>query len=34
MTQPETAAPVLLANLRRHMAGEALHDVVDRQRGY
>jgi glyoxylate/hydroxypyruvate reductase A len=34
MTQPETAAPVLLANLRRHMAGQPLHDVVDRQRGY
>lgn len=34
MTQPDTAAPVLLANLRRHIAGEPLHDVVDRQRGY
>lgn len=34
MTQPETAAPVLLANLRRHLAGQPLHDVVDRQRGY
>jgi glyoxylate/hydroxypyruvate reductase A len=34
MTQPETAAPVLLANLRRHLAGAPLHDVVDRQRGY
>jgi glyoxylate/hydroxypyruvate reductase A len=34
MTQPETAAPVLLANLRRHLAGEPLHDVVDRSRGY
>lgn len=34
MTQPYTAAPVLLANLRRHMAGEGLRDVVDRGRGY
>lgn len=34
MTQPDTAAPVLLANLRRHMASEPLQDVVDRQRGY
>lgn len=34
MTQPETAAPVLLANLRRHLAGQPLHDVVPRQRGY
>jgi len=34
MTQPETAAPVLLANLRRHLAGQPLHDVVDRRRGY
>jgi glyoxylate/hydroxypyruvate reductase A len=34
MTQPETAAPVLLANLRRHLSGEPLHDVVNRHRGY
>lgn len=34
MTQPDTAAPVLLANLRRHLAGEPLQDVVDRRRGY
>ncbi|WP_395408266.1 2-hydroxyacid dehydrogenase [Pseudoduganella sp. UC29_106] len=34
MTQPETAAPVLLANLRRHLAGQPLHDIVDRHRGY
>jgi glyoxylate/hydroxypyruvate reductase A len=34
MTQPDTAAPVLLANLRRHMAGAAPHDIVDRRRGY
>lgn len=34
MTQPETAAPVLLANLRRHLAGAPLHDLVDRARGY
>lgn len=34
VTQPDTAAPVMLANLRRHLAGQPLHDVVDRQRGY
>ncbi|MDE2486579.1 MAG: glyoxylate/hydroxypyruvate reductase A [Alphaproteobacteria bacterium] len=34
MTQPETAAPRLLENLRRHQRGEPLRDVVDRQRGY
>jgi glyoxylate/hydroxypyruvate reductase A len=34
MTQPQTAAPVMLANLRRHQRGEPLHDVVDRARGY
>jgi glyoxylate/hydroxypyruvate reductase len=33
-TQPETAAPVLLDNLRRHQRGEALQGVVDRRRGY
>ena len=34
MTQPETAAPILLENIRRHRRGEALRDVVDRSRGY
>jgi len=34
MTQPETAAPVLLENIRRHQRGEALRDVIDRGRGY
>lgn len=34
MTQPETAAPVVLENLRRHQRGEPLRDVVDRGRGY
>jgi glyoxylate/hydroxypyruvate reductase len=34
MTQPETAAPVLLENLRRHQRGGALADVIDRSKGY
>ena len=34
MTQPETAAPRLLENLRRHQRGEPLRDLVDRLRGY
>ena len=34
MTQPATAAPRLLENLRRHQRGEPLRDVVDRLRGY
>jgi glyoxylate/hydroxypyruvate reductase A len=34
MTQPETAAPVLLENLRRHQRGEPMHGVIDRSRGY
>jgi len=34
MTQPETAAPVLLENIRRHHRGESLRDVIDRTRGY
>jgi glyoxylate/hydroxypyruvate reductase A len=34
MTQPATAAPRLLENLRRHQRGEPLRDVVDRARGY
>ena len=34
MTQPETAAPILLENIRRHRRGEPLTDVIDRGRGY
>lgn len=34
MTQPETAAPILLENIRRHRRGEPLAGVVDRRRGY
>jgi glyoxylate/hydroxypyruvate reductase A len=34
MTQPETAAPILLENLRRHLRGEPLTDLIDRGRGY
>ena len=34
MTQPETAAPVLLEYLRRHQRGEPLSDLIDRSKGY
>ncbi|HEY0955990.1 MAG TPA: glyoxylate/hydroxypyruvate reductase A [Roseateles sp.] len=34
MTQPETAVPILLKNLRRHLRGEALLDRIDRGNGY
>ncbi|MFS8934088.1 2-hydroxyacid dehydrogenase [Cupriavidus taiwanensis] len=34
MTQPESAAPILLENVRRHQRGEPLADVIDRFRGY
>lgn len=34
MTQPDTAFPVLLENLRRHQRGDAMIGQVDRQRGY
>lgn len=34
MTQPESAARVLLDNIRRHRAGEAMIGHVDRGRGY
>jgi glyoxylate/hydroxypyruvate reductase A len=34
MTQPETAAPILLENIRRHQRGEPFQDVIDRSRGY
>lgn len=34
MTQPETAAQVVLDNLRRHARGEPMIGLVDRTRGY
>lgn len=34
MTQPDTAAAILLENIRRHQRGEPLRDVIDRSRGY
>lgn len=34
MTQPATAVPVLLDNIRRYERGEPLLNVVDRARGY
>ena len=34
MTQPESAAEVVIDNLRRHRAGEAMTGLVDRRRGY
>jgi glyoxylate/hydroxypyruvate reductase A len=34
MTQPDTAAPVLLENIRRSQRGEPLSDVIDRSQGY
>ncbi|MBW8811814.1 MAG: glyoxylate/hydroxypyruvate reductase A [Caulobacterales bacterium] len=34
MTQPQTAAPVLLENLRRHQRGEPMLGLIDRARGY
>lgn len=34
MTQPRTAAPLLLENIRRFERGEPLFNVVDRARGY
>jgi glyoxylate/hydroxypyruvate reductase A len=34
MTQPESAAPILLENLRRHQRGDPLQGLVDRSRGY
>ncbi|HTZ79993.1 MAG TPA: glyoxylate/hydroxypyruvate reductase A [Stellaceae bacterium] len=33
-TQAETAAEVLLANIRRHQRGETLQGLIDRSRGY
>ncbi|AJR22691.1 MULTISPECIES: glyoxylate/hydroxypyruvate reductase A [unclassified Sphingobium] len=34
MTQPETAAPILLDNIRRDQRNEPLIGVIDRSRGY
>jgi glyoxylate/hydroxypyruvate reductase A len=34
MTQPRSAAQAVIDNLRRHAAGEPLHGLVDRSRGY
>jgi glyoxylate/hydroxypyruvate reductase A len=34
MTQPETAALVVLENIRRQRRGEPLRDVIDRRKGY
>ncbi|HEX5866341.1 MAG TPA: NAD(P)-dependent oxidoreductase, partial [Beijerinckiaceae bacterium] len=34
MTQPRTAAPLVIDNIRRFERGEPLLNVVDRKRGY
>lgn len=34
MTQADTAASVLIENLRRHQRGEVLRDAIDRRKGY
>jgi glyoxylate/hydroxypyruvate reductase A len=34
LTNPDTAAEPIAANIRRLMAGEPLLHLVDRQRGY
>lgn len=34
VTRPETAARIVLENIRRHRRGEPLHNVVDRTTGY
>jgi glyoxylate/hydroxypyruvate reductase len=34
MTQPRTAAPLVIDNIRRHRRGEPLLNVVDREQGY
>jgi glyoxylate/hydroxypyruvate reductase A len=34
MTQPETAAEVVLQNIERHLQGMPLFNVIDRRRGY
>jgi glyoxylate/hydroxypyruvate reductase A len=33
-TQPQTAAPIVLENIRRYQRGEPLRDRIDRRRGY
>lgn len=33
-TQPATAAPIVLENIRRYQRGEPMTDIVDRTRGY
>jgi glyoxylate/hydroxypyruvate reductase A len=34
MTQPETAADTVIANIRRHREGRPMTGLVDRARGY
>ena len=34
MTQPETAARAVIANIRRHQAGQPMEGVIDRDLGY
>jgi glyoxylate/hydroxypyruvate reductase A len=34
VTHPETAAPVVIANIRRHQAGQPMVGLVPRERGY
>lgn len=34
MTQPDTAAAIVLENIRRHQRGEPLVGLIDRDRGY
>jgi glyoxylate/hydroxypyruvate reductase A len=34
VTHPQTAAPVVIANIRRRQAGEPMHGAVPRKRGY
>ena len=33
-TRPESAARVLIDNIRRHQRGEPLRDTIDRSKGY
>ncbi|PZR31787.1 glyoxylate/hydroxypyruvate reductase A, partial [Caulobacter segnis] len=34
LTPPQTAGPTIVANIRRHLAGQDLQDLVDRAAGY
>lgn len=34
LTPPGTAGPTIVANIRRHLAGQGLEDLVDRSAGY